>query len=65
MGHPPIVKALLMTVTVLVGIIVGLVTGILSRAGGSSVPAAIRHGGVAFGGTVSLVILIMTTLDHS
>jgi hypothetical protein len=62
MGHPATIKILLAVLAMLIGVIVGLVAGILARASGSSLPASIRDGGIAFGGTVSLTILIMTAL---
>jgi hypothetical protein len=46
----------------LIGLIVGLLAGILSHLAGTPLPTAIRDGGVAFGGTVTLVIVIMTAL---
>jgi hypothetical protein len=61
-SQPTVVKALLMTLAVLSAIIVSIVAGILSRASGTSLPTAIRHGGVAFGGTVTLAVLVMTAV---
>jgi hypothetical protein len=47
-------------VAVLLGIIVALVTGMLSRATGAATAAAVMRGGVAFAGTVSLFVMVMT-----
>jgi hypothetical protein len=58
----PGLRALLVLVAVLVGIIVGLVAGIVSRIGGTPSPAAVLRGGAACGGTITLVVLIMSTL---
>jgi hypothetical protein len=56
------VRVLLLLLATTIAVIVGLLSGILSRAGGSPLPTAVRHGGVAFGGTVPLVIVVMTAL---
>lgn len=55
-------KGLVLAVALLIGVIVGMATGILSRAGGAGTALAIRHGGIAFGGTVSLGLLILSTM---
>lgn len=62
MNDPTTVKSLLVSVAILVGIVVGLGAGILARAAGKSTAAAIRDGGIAFGGTVTLMIVILTAL---
>lgn len=62
MNHPTTIKTLLVALAILIGMIVGLVASILARASGSSLPASIRDGGIAFGGTATLTILIMTAL---
>ncbi|MFE0258321.1 hypothetical protein [Streptomyces sp. NPDC059010] len=46
----------------MLGLVVGLAAGVLSYIERSSVTEAIRHGALVFGGTVTLVILIMTSL---
>jgi hypothetical protein len=62
MNDPVAVKSLLVSLAILVGVIGGLAAGILARVAGKSVPAAIRDGGIAFGGTVTLMLVILTTL---
>ncbi|MER5482351.1 hypothetical protein ACWGVR_02165 [Streptomyces xanthophaeus] len=62
MGRSIEVRVLLMGLAVMLGVIVGMTAGLLAWLGGSSTPVAIRHGGVGFGGTVTLAILIMTAL---
>ncbi|MEV0133047.1 hypothetical protein AB0H83_31860 [Dactylosporangium sp. NPDC050688] len=56
------VKILLVVIAILVGIIAGLVAAVLSRMNGDRTAAAISKGGIAFGGTVPLVLLIENTL---
>ncbi|MEV7388666.1 hypothetical protein [Streptomyces sp. NPDC091215] len=63
MGRSIEVRVLLIGLAVLLGVIVGMTAGLLAWLSGSSALVAIRHGGVAFGGTVTLSILVMTTLD--
>jgi hypothetical protein len=67
MNTPPsgslgMVRTLLVLVAILIGIIVGLVAGILVVASGGGVATAAASGGVAFGGTVPLVLLIERAL---
>jgi hypothetical protein len=62
MNDPTTVKSLLVSLAVLVGVVVGLAAGILARVGGKSTAAAIRDGGIAFGGAVTLMIVILTAL---
>jgi hypothetical protein len=62
MNHPTVIKSLLVSLAILIGVVVGLVAGILARVAGRPVAAALRDGGVAFGGTVTLGIVIMTAL---
>jgi hypothetical protein len=57
-----VVRLLIVVVAVLVGIIVGQVSGILACANGRSLSSAFAAGGVAFGGTVTLAILIANSL---
>lgn len=57
-------RLLLVVIAILLGIIVALLAGILTVAGGSHLPAAIVSGAVAFGGTVSLVLLILKSLER-
>jgi hypothetical protein len=58
-------RTLLVLVAILVGIIVALLAGILVMATGGSVAAAATSAGVAFGGTVPLVLLIENSLGLS
>lgn len=62
MNNPTPIKSLLVLLALLIGIVVGLVTGVLARTAGASLTAAVRDGGIAFGGTVTLVILILDSL---
>jgi hypothetical protein len=62
MGRSIEVRVLLIGLAVLLGLIVGMTTGLLACLSESSMSVAIRHGGVAFGGTVTLSILIMNAL---
>jgi hypothetical protein len=56
-------KALLVVVAVLFGIIVALIAGILASVGGAGISSAIASGGVGFGGSVSLALLVEKALD--
>jgi hypothetical protein len=58
-----IVRILLVLLALLVGVIVGLVAGILAVATDSTIPGAVATGAVAFGGAVSLAILLQRALD--
>lgn len=62
MNHPTTVKSLLVSLAILVGVVAGLVAAIIARIAGKSVAASIRDGGIASGGTVTLIIVIMTAL---
>lgn len=55
-AHP-----LLELIAVLIAIIVGMSAGILLRADGASYPKVITRAGVAFAGSLTLIILLM---DH-
>lgn len=57
-----IIRVLLVTIALLLGTVSGLVVGILSSLGGSPGPLAARHGGVALGGTMTLVLAVMAAL---
>jgi hypothetical protein len=48
---------------VLIGIIVALVAGILATVAGLVLAAAMWAGGVAFGGTLTLALLVEKALD--
>ena len=62
MNDPIITRSLLVSLAVLIGLVVGLAAGILARVGGKSISGAIRDGGIAFGGTVTLMIVILTAI---
>lgn len=62
MGRSVEVRLLLTGVAVMLGVTVGMAAALLAWLTGSSTPVAIRHGGVAFGGAVTLTILIMGAL---
>lgn len=57
-----VIRALLISLAVAAGIITGMVAGILARIGGASWTSSIRQGGMAFGGTVSLIIVVLVAL---
>jgi hypothetical protein len=52
------VRVLLILGTLLLGVVVGLVGGILAMMNGSTMPASVARGAVAFAGTVTLCIVI-------
>ncbi len=62
MNQPSSIRALVVLLAILVGVIVGLIGGMLARASGKKLPAATRDAGIAFGGTVTLAILILSAL---
>ena len=62
MNQPTNIRILLILLAILIGVVVGLVTGMLSKASGAKLPSAIRDAGIAFGGTVTLTILILKAL---
>lgn len=57
-----IIRSLLVLVALLLGLVVGQVGGILAVVGGAPIASAFVTGGVAFAGTVTLVLLIQTAL---
>lgn len=59
---PVAVKALLLTIAILLGIIVGMTTAWLVSARGAHITIAIRDGGVGFAGTVTLGVLLLSHL---
>ncbi|GAA1309038.1 hypothetical protein [Saccharothrix xinjiangensis] len=63
MDNHTVVKVLLIALAMLIGVVVGVFSGILSRVSGAHLAVAIRHGGIAFGGTVTLAIVIITALE--
>jgi hypothetical protein len=60
LNPPNSTKILLVTVAVLIAVIVALVAFNLSRNQGAHLTAAVTHSGIAFGGTVPLVLLTMS-----
>ncbi|MEV6135179.1 hypothetical protein AB0L63_03750 [Nocardia sp. NPDC051990] len=60
--HDMLRKALLLTISVLVGIIVGILSGLLTHADGEHLAAAIRDGCVGFASTVTLIVLLLARL---
>ncbi|MFC4060103.1 hypothetical protein ACFOWE_17500 [Planomonospora corallina] len=54
------VLLVLLTSAVLLATLVGVVTGLLSKMGGMTGTSAILRGGVAFGGTLTLLLAVMT-----
>lgn len=64
-GPPGLVRTLLVLVAILIGIIVALIAGILVMTSGGAFSAAAASAGVAFGGTVPLVLLIEKSLGLS
>lgn len=53
------IRVLLVTIALLLGTVGGLVASILSGIGGPFSVTAVRHGAVAFAGTVSLTLAVM------
>jgi len=60
----PAIKALWVTVCILIGFLVAVAASILAWRGGQNPPAAILIGGGAFGGTVTLALMIMNALSE-
>lgn len=58
----PLTRALLVLVALLLGIVFGQLGGILVAVGGATLAADFITGGVAFAGTVTLVLLIEKSL---
>ncbi|MEU2257041.1 hypothetical protein [Nocardia xishanensis] len=56
-----ITKALLLTTAVLSALLTGVLAALLAKADGATVWAAIRDGGIAFGATLTLLMLTITT----
>ena len=56
-------RMLLVLVAILIGIIVALVAGILVMTSGGGFTAAATSAGLAFGGTVPLVLLVEKSLN--
>ncbi|MGW4690933.1 hypothetical protein ACWEO1_00915 [Kitasatospora cineracea] len=52
MNRSPQTTVLLGVCIFLIGLLAGLISALLSRASGSSIPAAVRDGGAGFGATV-------------
>jgi hypothetical protein len=59
----PAVKALWVALCVLLALLVGVAAGVLAWLGGQQPPAAILIGGGAFGGTVTVTLMIMNALQ--
>jgi hypothetical protein len=55
-------RLLLVLIAILAGIIAGLVAGGMARVAGVQTGIAMTRGAVAFGGTVSLVLLVESAL---
>ncbi|WP_438290170.1 hypothetical protein [Streptomyces sp. HUAS TT7] len=62
MGLSFSVKLLLVLAAALVSIIMGMLAGMLARFDGSQLPARIARGTVAFGGSLTLLLLVLTSL---
>lgn len=56
------IKALWVALCIMLALLVGVAAGILSWLGGQHPPGAILIGGGAFGGTVTVALLIMNAL---
>lgn len=65
MNHLLEIRLLVISLTVMTGIVIGLVAAILARLGGASWTSTVRNGGVAFGGTVTLIIVVLTQFPIS
>ncbi|MFJ8384762.1 hypothetical protein ACIQ9Q_09660 [Streptomyces sp. NPDC094438] len=62
MGLSFSVKLLLVLAAALVSVIVGMLAGILARLDGNQMPARITRGTVAFGGSLTLLLLVLSSL---
>jgi hypothetical protein len=51
-------------VAVTFGLFVGAAAGVIAWSGGHHAPAAMLTAGAAFGGTITLCLLIINTLRH-
>jgi hypothetical protein len=60
--QPVTMRVLLVLVALLVGTVGGLVGGILAAANGGTTPTVLAAGAVAFGGAVSLALLVERSL---
>ncbi|TJZ57032.1 hypothetical protein FCH28_06045 [Streptomyces piniterrae] len=56
------VRLLLVLAAALVAVIVGMVAGLLARWDGARVPACIMRGSAAFGVSMTLFVLVLTSL---
>ncbi|MEV4237059.1 hypothetical protein AB0J47_17995 [Nocardia sp. NPDC049737] len=54
-------KALLLTTAVLSAGIIAIAAGLLAHADGTTLASTIRAGGLGFGGTLTLILLAITT----
>lgn len=55
----PLVRALLISIALLIGLVAGLAASILARLGGASYPDAVARGGTAFTVATPVVVLLM------
>ncbi|GAA0579595.1 hypothetical protein GCM10010394_05190 [Streptomyces crystallinus] len=62
MGLSFSVKLLIVLAAALVSVIVGMLAGMLARLDGNPLPARITRGTVAFGGSLTLLLLVLTSL---
>ncbi|MFE9570383.1 hypothetical protein ACFYMW_18015 [Streptomyces sp. NPDC006692] len=62
MGLSFSVKLLLVLAASLVSVIVGMLAGMLARLDGSQLTASITRGIMAFGGSLTLLLLVLTSL---
>jgi hypothetical protein len=58
------IKALWVALCVILALLVGITAGILAWLGGQHPPAAILVGGGAFGGTITVTLMIMNALEE-
>ncbi|MEV8419623.1 hypothetical protein [Streptomyces niveus] len=58
-------RVLVLLVMVLASLVVALLTGILQVKGGVAVPAAAQGGAIAFGGSMTLALVVATWLEQS
>ena len=59
----PAIKALWVALCMMLALVIGVATGILAWLGGQHPPGAILIGGGAFGGTVTLALMIKNALS--
>lgn len=57
-----ILITLILAVAILFAALAGAVTTVITRLGGTTLPSACLRGGIAFGGTLTLLLAVTTTI---